>query len=66
MYSCSPSKGFLKADISLSKLNSLQEVFEEHAFALCDSSNLCQLVLFILQHEISQLKEEMAGKNVGI
>ena len=39
---------FLKAGIPLNKLNGLREVFEEHAFALCDSSNLRQLVLFIL------------------
>jgi hypothetical protein len=56
----------LKAGIPLNKLDSLRDILEERSFALSDSANLRQLVPFILENEINQLKEEISGKHVGI
>ncbi len=56
----------LKAGVSLNKLDSFREIFEENAFALSDSSHLRRLIPFILQDEISKLKKDICGKNVAI
>ncbi len=56
----------LKAGVSLNKLDSFREIFEENAFALSDSSHLRRLIPFILQDEMSKLKKDIRGKNVAI
>ena len=42
----------LKAGTPLSKIDNFRELLEEHAFSLSDSSNLCQLLPFILREEL--------------
>ena len=56
----------LKAGVPLSKLDSFRDILEENAFALSDSSHLRRLVPFILQDEISKLKQDIGGKHVAI
>lgn len=56
----------LKAGVSLTKLDSFREIFEENAFALSDSSHLRRLIPFILQDEMSKMKKDISGKNVAI
>ena len=57
---------FLKAGVPLSKVDSFRDIFEEHAFSLCDSSKLRQLIPFILDKEIQDLKRAIEGKSVAV
>ena len=41
-------------------------MLEEHAFPLSASTNLRQLIPFVLENEIHELKEKISGKHVGI
>ena len=56
----------LKASVSLSKLDSFRDIFEENAFALSDSSHLRRLIPFILQDKMCKLKQDIGGKHVAI
>lgn len=56
----------LKAGVPLSKLDILQDVLEENAYSLSDSSHLRRLIPFILQSELTKIKSEIVGKNVSI
>ena len=57
---------FLKAGVPLSKVDSFRDIFEEHAFSLGDSSKLRQLIPFILDKEIQDLKRAIEGKSVAV
>ena len=41
-------------------------MLEEHVFSLSASTNLCQLIPFVRENEINQLKERISGRHVGI
>ena len=41
-------------------------MLEEHAFLLSASTNLRQLIPFVLENEIHELKEKISAKHVGI
>ena len=47
---------FLKAGVPLLKVDRFRGIFEEHAFSLCDSSKLRQLIPFILDKEVQNVK----------
>ena len=53
----------LRAGIPLNKVDCLREMLEEHAFSLSASTNLRQLIPFVLENEINQLKERISGKH---
>ena len=55
----------LKAGVALGKIDSFRDLLEENGFALTSSTNLRQLVPFILQEELSQLKQ-VSDKHVSI
>ena len=55
----------LKAGVALGKIDSFRDLLEENGFALTSSTNLRQLVPFILQEELSQLKQEVCNKHVS-
>lgn len=57
---------FLKAGVPLSKVDSFRDIFEEHSFSLCDSSKLRQLIPFILDKEIQDIKRAIEGKSVAV
>ena len=56
----------LKAGVRLSKVDKFRDILEENALALTTSSSLRQLLPFILQNELQNLKEEIKGKHVSI
>ena len=56
----------LKAGVPLTKIDSFRDLLEENGYALTNSSNLRQLVPFILEEEIALLKQEIGGKHVSI
>ena len=55
----------LKAGIPLNKIDSFRDLLEDHGFSLTSSTNLRQLLPFILQEEMTQLKE-IDGKPVSV
>ena len=63
VYRVNDVTALLKAGIPLSKLDILQDVLEENAYSLSDSSHLRCL---ILQNEVKKIKEDIAGENVAI
>ena len=56
----------LRAGISLNKIDDLRELLEEGSYSLSSSSNMRQLVPFILSEEIEKVKQEISGKSVSI
>ena len=56
----------LKAGVPLAKIDCFRDLLEENGYALTNSSNLRQLLPFILEEEIASLKEEISGKPVSI
>ena len=56
----------LKAGVPLFKIDSFRDLLEEHALSLSSSTNLRQLLPFILHEETNRLRKEIAGKHVSI
>ena len=56
----------LKAGIPLNKVDCLRDILEEHAFSLSASTNLRQLVPFVLENELNEIKRSISGKPVGV
>ena len=56
----------LKAGVPLSKLDNFRQILEENAYSLSDSSHLRRLIPFILQDEITKLKQQIGGRHVAI
>ena len=50
----------------LTKIDCFRDLLEGSGYALINSSNLRQLVLFILEEEIASLKKDINGKPVSI
>ena len=57
---------FLKAGIPLAKVDCLRELLEENSSTLTSSSNLRQLIPFILHEEVAKIKREIEGRPVSI
>ena len=57
---------FLKARIPLSKKDNLQGLLEAGGYSLSHSTHLCQLIPFILDQELDNLKHQIAGKPISI
>ena len=56
----------LKAGVPLAKIDCFRDLLEGSGYALTNSSNLRQLVPFILEEEIASLKQDINGKHVSI
>ena len=56
----------LKAGIALNKIDDLHDLLEEGNRRLSSSTNMRQLVPFILSEEVNKLKQEISGRNVSI
>ena len=56
----------LQAGVPLSKADVFRDLLQENAFNLSDSSNLRKLIPFILQDEISKIKQDIEGRPVAI
>jgi len=57
---------FLKAGVPLAKIDSFQDVFEDHEYRLACQRTMSDHIPFIRSHEISLIKDEMAERNIGI
>lgn len=56
----------LKAGVPLGKIDRFRELLKENGFALTSATNLKHLVPFILNEEITQIKQEIDSKPVLI
>ena len=56
----------LQAGVPLSKADVFRVLLQQNAFNLSDSSNLRKLIPFILQDEISKIKQDIKGRPVAI
>jgi hypothetical protein len=56
----------LQAGVPLSKANIFRHLLEESGFALLDFPNLCKLIPFILQDEVSKIKQDIEGRPIVI
>ena len=56
----------LKAGIPLSKIDLFRYLLEEYTYALTSSTHLRQLILFILQEELSRIKKEISNRSLSI
>ena len=56
----------LRAGIALNKVDDLQELLEEGGYRLSNSTNMRQLVPFILSEELKKVKQEISGRCVSI
>ena len=57
---------FLRAGITLLKLDSFQDLLEENAYRLTDHRRMFDIVPFILKCEEEQIQEEIAGKHLSV
>lgn len=57
---------FLKTGVPLSRVDNFLDILEEHAYFLGDSSQLRQLIPFILEKELTELKQSIEGKLVSV
>ena len=56
----------LKAGVCLSKVDSIRDLLEQYAYSLTNSTHLRNMIPFILQDEISKLKQDISGRQVAI
>jgi len=56
---------FPKNGVPLNKLDSFQELLEQHGTHLAGCSSLSDLILFVHQREIENISNEIEGKNVS-
>ena len=57
----------METGIPLSKLDcpGLRELLEENSFCLTDSRHMMDMILFILQEECTQVRDEIQGNYVS-
>ena len=56
----------MQAGIPLNKIGPLRELLEETGYRLCDRRFLYDLILFVVNEEEAQIKDEIKNKHVGI
>ena len=59
-------KTFLQAGVPLSKLDGFKEILEENGYQLCTRRYLFDLIPFIQNEEVAQVKREINGKFLGV
>ena len=59
-------RSFLRAAVSLNKLECFRGLLEEHAWHLTDRHHMSDLVPFILKEEQSRIQEELAGRHMAV
>ena len=57
---------FLQAGVPLGKLDVFRELLEENSYQLCHRRHLFDLIPFILNEEITQIKNEIKDKFLGV
>ena len=66
VYRITVMKAFLHAGVPLAKLDVFKEILEENGYRLCTQQYMFDLIPFILNEEVAQIKSEINGKFVGV
>ena len=66
IYRVKVAETFLHAGVPFSKISLFRPLLEEHAFRLCDTRHLLDLVPFVLEEEKKKIQEEIRGKYVSV
>ena len=66
VYRVKVMKAFLQAGVPFAKLDVFKEILEENSYRLCTQRYMFDLVPFILNEEVAQIKSEINGKFVGV
>ena len=59
-------KSFLRAAVSLSKLNSFRDLLEENRYDLSDHRHMSDLVPLVVSQEQEEIKQEILGRAVSV
>lgn len=59
-------QAFLKSGTTLNRIEFFRDIFEEAGFTLTSSSNMCQLIPFVLKEEYKTIMKELLGKEVSL
>ena len=66
VYRVKVMRTFLQAGVPLGKLDVFRELLEENSYQLCHRRHLFDLIPFILNEEITQIKNEIKSKFLGV
>ena len=66
VYRVKVMKAFLQAGMPLAKLDVFKEIPKVNGYHLCTQSYMFDLIPFILNEEVAQIKSEIKGKFVGV
>ena len=66
VYRIKVMKTFLQAGAPLAKLDVFKEILEVNGYHLCTQRYMFDLIPFILNEEVAQIKSEINGKFVGV
>ena len=66
MYRLKVVKTFLRAAVSLSKVDAFKDLLEENSFHLTDRRHMCDLIPFIITQEKADIKAKIVGKPVSV
>ena len=66
VYRVSVLTAFMKAGIPLNKLSCFRPLLESNGLRLTDRSHMSNLIPFVLENELAQLKSELSNKAVSI
>ena len=61
VYRIKVMKAFLQAGAPLAKLDVFKEILEENGYRLCTLQYMFDLIPFILNEEVAQIKSEING-----
>ena len=59
-------KAFLQAGVPIAKLDVFKKILEENGYCLWTQWYMFDLIPFILNKEVAQIKSEVNGKFVGV
>ena len=57
---------FLRAGVTMSKIDSFRELLEENSYHLAGRKPMSDLILFVLGDEKQQIRWELNGKDVAV
>ena len=66
VYRVKVMKTFLQAGVPVAKLDVFREILEENGYRLCTQRYLFDLIPFILNEHLAEIKSEIDGKFVGV
>ena len=66
VYRVKVMKTFLQAGVPIAKLDVFREILEENGYRPCTQRYMFDLIPFILNEQLAEIKREIDGKFVGV